>query len=122
MFWYVVFGFLAAFGLLCAAFVAWGLFFNRKVKCRIAVICPKGQELAVIQRFCHLRQFGLTCSSLTILDTSVHSAQQQIIHARHPYVDFCTGQAWLDRQEKECIDHGDGDITGDHRCSCISEL
>ncbi len=122
MFWYVIFGFLSAFGLLCAILVVHGFFFHRKTRCSVAIFCPVGCEIAVIRRFCHLRQFGLTSASLTVLDSALSSPQQRRIHTRYPYIQFCTRQVWLSGQGRECIGHGDGDPAGNHRSGGVPEL
>lgn len=121
---YVIFGFLAAFGLLSAVLVLWGLCFRAKNQCAAAVICPKGREIAVIRRFCHLRQFGLTGASLTVLDTALTLRQQRQIQSRYPYIYFSTRQAWQTGQGRACIDHANrnGDPAGHHRCGGVPEL
>lgn len=121
---YVIFGFLAAFGLLCAALVLRGLCFQVRSKCTVAVICPKGREIAVIRRFCCLRQFGLTSASLTVLDASLTRRQQRQIQSRYPYIYFSTRQAWRTGQGRACIDHANrnGDSAGHHRCGGLPEL
>lgn len=90
MFWYVLFGFLAAFGLLCAIWVLFGLILPVKVKCDVAVVCREGSEIAVIRRFCRLRELGLTRSNLTVLDSKLSVRQQLVIQKRYPYIRFCT--------------------------------
>ncbi len=124
MFWYVMFGFLAAFGFLCAIWAVWGLLSKGRVKCSMAVICPRGHEIAVIRRFCHLRQFGLTCSELTVLNTALSPEQQRYIHTRYPYIHFGTGRSWLAGQGREWFDYanGNGDSAGNHHGCGIPEL
>ena len=121
MFWYVLFGFLAAFGLLCATWVLFGLILPRKVNCDVAVVCCKGSEIAVIRRFCRLRELGLTKSSLTVLGSNLTQCQQEIIRKRYPYIRFCdreTGQG----REWTHFGTGTGNPAG-HNCRCcIPEL
>ena len=120
---HVLLGFLAAFGALCALWTLFGLLLPGRVRCQTAVRCPKGMEIAVIRRFCCLRELGLTRADLTVLDSGLNRRQQHYIQARYPYIQFCTRQAWLDRQGKERASiAGTGDFAGHHRGGGISEL
>ncbi len=121
MFWYVVFGFLAAFGLLCALWVLFGLILPATVQCDAAVVCQRGREIAVIRRFCRLRELGLTKANLTVLDSSLNAHQRRAIRKRYPYIHFCTAKCW---QERECTYFGTGnaDPAGNHCRSGLSEL
>ena len=124
MVWCVILGFLAAFGLLCALWVLFGLILPCKTNCQTAVVCCDGQALAVIRRFCRMRQMGLTRSELTVLDSALTNHQQQLIQKRYPYIRFCTRQAWLSGEDRECLrfGSGDGDPAGYHRCGGVPEL
>ena len=121
MFWYVVFGFLAAFGLLCALWVAFGLLLPARVKCHAAVVCSAGSEIWVIRRFCRLRELGLTKSDLTILDCGLTARQRRVIQKRYPFIHFSTFTSWQ-KGERTYFGTGYGD-SARHNCSCsISEL
>lgn len=124
MFWYVLLGFLAAFGLLCALWVLLGLILPGAYPCEAAVLCPRGREIAVIRRFCRLRELGLTRSSLTVLDSGLTLRQQHYIRKRYPYIQFCARQAWQTGQGRVCAEHGtgNGDPAGHHRSGGIPEL
>lgn len=124
MFWYVLLGFLAAFGALCALWVLFGVFLPGSVPCEAAVHCPKGREIAVIRRFCRLRELGLTRSDLAVLDSGLNPRQQRYIQRKYPYIKFCTREAWLagQRRERAPIEPGTGDFTGHHRSGGLPEL
>lgn len=123
MFLYVLFGFLAAFGAVCALWVLFGVFFRGKTQCAASVVCPAGKEIAVIRRYCYLREMGLACGELTVLDSKLNRKQQQYIQTRYPYITFSTRQAWLAAQGKEGASFaGTGNFAGNHRCGGISEL
>lgn len=123
MFWYILMGFLAAFGALCALWVLFGLLLPGSIRCHTAIFCPKNREIAVIRRFCRLRELGLTRSDLTVLDSSLNGTQQRYIQRKYPYIKFSTRQAWLAGQGKEGpFIAGTGDFTGNHRGGGIPEL
>lgn len=121
MFWYVVFGFLAAFGLLCALWVLFGLILPCKIQCDAVVICPAGKEIALIRRFCRLRELGLTHSTLTVVGSELNVRQQRYIQKRYPYIRFCAHQC---AQGRECVSFGtgNGDPAGHHHCGGVPEL
>ena len=101
MFWYVFFGAFAAFGVLSALWVIGGVFLPGGCRCSTAVICPAKAEIAVIRRFCWLREMGLTRARLTILDSGLNAAQRRFIRRRYPYIHFCARQDWLCGQGEE---------------------
>lgn len=124
MFWYVFFGFFAAFGVLCALWVLFGQCLPASSGCQAAVCCPKEKVIPVLRRFCWLRELGLTRCELTVIDSGLNSAQQIYIRQRYPYIHFTTRQAWMSDAREECIDFatGNGDPARHHCRSDISEL
>ncbi len=90
MFWYVLLGFLSAFGALCALWAVFGPLLPGSVRCHSWIQCPSNREIAVIRRFCLFHELGLTRSDLTVLHSSLHPKQQQMIRMRYPYIYFDT--------------------------------
>lgn len=124
MFWHFLMGFLAAFGALCAIWVLFGLVIPGSVRCHVAVCCPKGREIAVIRRFCRLRELGLIHSELTVLDSGLNRKQQHYIHKKYPFITFRSREGRLTGQGRgrASDDAGTGDLAGNHRCGGLSEL
>lgn len=123
MLFHILLGFLAAFGALCALWVAFGLLLPGSVRCQTAIQCPKGKEIAIIRRFCCLRELGLIRADLTVLDSGLNRGQQHYIQRKYPYIHFSNRQAWLARQGKEYASiAGTGDFAGHHRGGGISKL
>ncbi len=120
----VLLGFFGAFGVLCALWAIFGVWLPGSSRCSAAVQCPKGKEIAIIARFCRLRELGLTRADLIVLDTHLNSRQQRYIRSRYPYITFCTRQAFLAGQGREqaSIEPGTGDFAGHHRGGGVSEL
>lgn len=121
VFWYVIFGFLSAFGLLCGIWVLIGLLMPRKTVCDVMISCGRGDEIAVIRRFCFFRELGFTHARLTILHSRLNDHQKRYIRRRYPYIQFCADPT---EEGRECVCHGagDGDPAGNHRCGDFSEL
>ena len=124
MIFYVFIGAFAAFGVLCAVWVLFGQFLPASGKSEIAVRCPRKNEIPLLRRFCWLRDMGLLRCELTVLDSSLNTAQQYYIRQRYPYIHFRTRTAWLsgNREERLDIATGNGDPAGHHCGSGISEL
>lgn len=124
MFWYVLFGFFAAFGVLCALWALFGQFLPASGRCEVAVRCQKRKEIPILRRFCWLREMGLLGCDLTVLDSELNPVQQHYIRQRYPYIHFSTRQEWLAGKRKECVAYatGNGDPAGHHCRSGVSEL
>ena len=124
MFWYVLFGFFAAFGVLCALWTVFGRLLPASGKCNVAIVCQKDREIPVLRRFCWLWGLGLICCDLTLIDSSLNAAQRQYIRQRYPYIHFSSRQDWLDGKGKACVAYatGNGDPAGYHCSGRISEL
>ncbi len=123
MFLYILLGFFAAFGLLSALWTIFGLLLPGSTRCSAAVLCPKGREIAVIRRFCRLRELGLTRADLTVLDTHLNKKQQRCIQTKYPYITFSTRRDYLAGQGGEpSIEPGTGDFAGHHCCGGVPEL
>lgn len=123
MFWYVLMGFLAAFGALCALWVLFGLLFHAPIRCHLAVTCPKNGEITVIRRFCRFRELGMIHSDLTVLNSELNARQQHAIRKKFPYIRFMNRQSWLSEYaEEDASRAGTGDLTGNHRSGGVSEL
>ena len=88
MFWYVIFGFFAAFGVLCASWTLLGLLLPVREGCRMTLQCPPQQELAALRRFCWLHEMGLLRAHLTVLDSSLSDRQKCMIVKKYPYIEF----------------------------------
>ena len=124
MFWYVLMGFLAAFGALCAGWIVFGLLLPGTVRCEAVVTCPKGREIAMIRRYCRLWELGLTRSGLIVLDTGLNRRQQRLICQKYPMIRFYTREAWLAEAERgrAPIEQRTGDPSGNHRGGGLSKL
>ena len=124
MVWYVILGFLSAFGALCGVWTLFGLLLPGSDFCHLAVSCQVGKEIATIRRFCLLREMGLLRFELTVMDSTLNPRQQRYIRRKFPYIHFCAGEAWRSGEERgrKPIESGIGDFTGNHRCGGISEL
>ena len=95
MFWYVLLGFLAAFGMLCIIWVLCGSFLPCCVPCEAAILPAYGKELSQIRRFCWLRELGLVHGRLAVLDSRLSSKQQKMITERFSYIRFVSSEQWL---------------------------
>lgn len=93
MFWYVMFGFFAAFGVFCALWALFGQLLPATTGCQVYVICPKEKEIPVLRRFCWLRELGMTRCELTVINSTLNRAQRDYIRNRYPYIHFMTRQA-----------------------------
>lgn len=67
MFWYVIIGFLAAFGVLCALWVVLGSWLTNAAPCRIVLFPAPGREGVAARRFLWLRELGLIKGRLTLV-------------------------------------------------------
>lgn len=124
MFWYVVIGFFAAFGALCALWVLFGTLLPASTGSYVAVYCANRNEIPVMRRFCWLRELGMTRCELTLIDSGLNKTQRGYIRQRYPFIHFMTRQEWLSVSREECVSvaTGNGDPAG-HNCRCgISEL
>lgn len=88
MFWYVIIGFFAAFGVLCACWTLLGLLLPVKAGCCMTLQCPPQQELAILRRLCWLQEMGLLRVRLTILNSSLSDRQKHMIVVKYPYIEF----------------------------------
>ena len=124
MFWYVLFGFFAAFGMLCALWAVFGKFLPASGQCDAAVVCKKEREIPMLRRYCWLWGLGLTGCDLTVIDSGLNPAQQRYIRQRYPQIHFCSRQDWLDGKGKANAAYapGNGDPAGHHCGSGVSEL
>lgn len=85
---FVIMGFFAAFGVLCALWAVFGAVIFRKVPCQLTLRCTDGRELTLLRRLCWLREMGLLQFRLTVLDSSLSQSQQKLITKKFPYIDF----------------------------------
>lgn len=124
MIWYIFLGFLAAFGLLCILWILFGFLLPGSVRCRIAVICPRGREIATIRRFCLLREFGLLRFELVVINSALNPRQKRFIAEKYPFIRFCSQQTWLFGVEgrQTACESRTGDPPGNNCRSGISEL
>lgn len=90
MFWFVIFGFFAAFGVLCALWSVLGLFIPVRSSCCVTLRCCPEEELATLQRFCWLNEMGFLRIRLLVSDSNLNQRQQKAIAKRYPYIEFLT--------------------------------
>ena len=88
MFSYVIFGFFAAFGVLCACWTMLGLLLPMKESCCLTLKCAPQQELAAIRRFCWLCEMGLLRAHLRVIDSNLSEKQKRMIEKKYPYIEF----------------------------------
>lgn len=67
MFWYVIIGFLAAFGALCALWSLLGAWMTDATPCRIVLFPAPGREETAAHRYLWLRQLGLIRGQITLV-------------------------------------------------------
>ena len=67
MLWYVIIGFLAAFGALCALWVLLGAWLTDAAPCRTVLFPAPGREGAAARRVLWLRELGLLKGRLTLV-------------------------------------------------------
>ena len=123
MFWFVLIGFLGAFGALCIFWVLIGLFLFDRTPCHVVILCPPKREIEIIRLFCYFRGLGLIRSELTLLDSALNTHQKQNIHNRHSYIHFTSCQEWLQTRGMEGLSiAGTGDFTRYDYSGSISKL
>ena len=67
MLWYVIIGFLAAFGALCALWVLLGAWLTDAAPCCVVLFPAPGREEAAVRRFLWLRELGLIKGRLILV-------------------------------------------------------
>ena len=124
MIWYVLMGFFAAFGVLCAGWILFGLYLPGTVRCTVVARCPKGKEIAMIRRFCRFWDLGLTRATLVVLDSCLSQSQQMLICKQYPMIRFYSrGRGTADRERGRVPnEQRTGDSPGNHRSGGVSEL
>lgn len=90
MFWYVIFGFFAAFGVLCAFWTLLGLILPVKSACCVTLQCPGELELPALRRFCWLSEMGLLRVHVTVVGSSLTERQKRMIAEKYPYIEFAS--------------------------------
>ena len=126
MAWIVLAGTLAAFGFLCAVWVAVGwLLPGGKDGFAVCVCTPPMKELSTIHRWRWLRSLGLVRCPITVVAKDLDEAQMQELCRAAKDMDICTEEEFYNRLKMESIEidgTGIGDPAGRDRRSCISEL
>ena len=123
MFWFVVLGVLAAFGALCAVYVAAVACFPKLLGA--ALVCrgqSQKQELACISRHRRLYELGLLKCPLIVVESTLSEKEQQLFAKKHPYLVFYTRAQYAARFSGENSHAGIGDPTGHHPDGGVSEL
>lgn len=96
MLWYVLIGFLAAFGALCALWAVLGAWLTGPdVGCVILRPAPGG-EAAAVRRYRWLRDLGLVKGPLTVVADEVGALSEQ-----YPGVEFLTLEQYQTQLEQE---------------------
>ncbi len=90
MCWFVILGFFAAFGVLCALWTLVGLFLPVRSSCCVTLRCLPEEELATLRRFCWLHEMGFLKIRLMVADSNLSQRQQIVIVKRYPYIEFLT--------------------------------
>ena len=85
---YVILGFLAAFGALCALWVLLGGWLTGCRGGDLIIRCTKGTEVAVLRRYRWLQGMGLVHSKLIVLDNGLPPLLRQELERRNPDVEF----------------------------------
>ena len=85
---YVILGFLAAFGALCALWVLLGGWLTGCRGGDLIIRCAKGTELAALRRYRWLQGMGLVHSKLIVLDNGLPPLLRQELERRNPDVEF----------------------------------
>jgi hypothetical protein len=97
---YFVFGVLAAVGALFLVWLLMGFMFPGSKECTVAIRCQPDRELALLRRFRWLRELeSLRCEIIFLDSQSTPESRQQML-AYYPYLQFCTGEAWLEKQKE----------------------
>ncbi len=125
MLWYVIFGFLAAFGALCALWVLFGLFFPGAKGGVLVCLCRDGNEDAILRRYTWLAGMGLLRCPLVLLDSGLDEKYRaKITESNHNIKFFTLAEftASLQKEGRRLGGAGNGDAAGHHCSSGISEL
>ena len=122
MLWFVIIGFLSAFGALCAFHILMTL--CRKPEPGIFLICTGisiHRELAAIRRHKRLSDLGLLKCPLILIDSKFPQTEQQLLSIKHPYLLFYTKAEFIAIFEEN--DHaGTGNSTRHHCRSNLPKL
>ena len=122
MFWYVLLGFFAAFGILCALWSVLGCCLSGSALCHVKLTCQPGSELATIRRFCWLRESGLLHVQITVHSSRLSTAQRSWISEKYPYIHFSDEEIITGEECSKFDRNGNGDPAGHDRCCGVSEL
>lgn len=88
MIWYVILGLLAAFGLFCAMWAAFGFFLPGSEKCTLVVLCHPRQEPALLRRLLWLRGLGLLRCGIRISGRGLTACQRRNIRQTVCEIEF----------------------------------
>ena len=119
---YVLFGALAAFGLLCALWTVLGLWLSGSRGW--AVVCFSGQR-AALRRCCLLRTWGLFRGPVLAIDPGLTQQEREALTHGLKDIEFCSLQALPERLElerKRVAGTGDADHPGHDQCGGLSKL
>lgn len=98
MLWYMIIGFLAAFGALCALWVTLGAWLTEPAMGHIVIRPAPGREEAAVRRYTWLRNLGLVKGRLTVVTAAPPVG--------HWDAEFLTPEQYLSRltEEREKFD------------------
>ena len=121
---YVLLGMLAAFGLLCAVWVVFGLWLSGS-RGWVAVCFCGPEQGAAIRRCRWLRDWGLLRGSILAVHRELSREQMQMLSRNLEHVELCCLEALPARLELELekfADAGNRNHPGHHRGRGISKL
>ncbi len=101
MFWMVLMGFFAAFGVLSALWVVLGGWVTGADGNAPILVCRAGTEAAVLRRRRWLRSLGLLPKTAVLLDLGYSCEEKNVLQEQFPEIEFCTLESLrADRQEE----------------------
>lgn len=99
MIFYVLIGFLSAFGLLCALWILLGNWLTG-MNLEVVVVQTPGRAEAAARRLLWLRNMGLVGAHLTVV--SCENAEiHRSLSGKYPGVDFLTLEQYLEQERKK---------------------
>ncbi len=115
---FVILGTLAAFGVLCIAWLLLGILLPRPRGGVLVYAAGEGEDV-ILRRYFWLRDLGLLRCPLVMLDSQFSPHRKEKITEKCPSVRFYTTEQWI--EEIENID-GTGDAARGHRCGGLPKL
>ena len=88
MIWYVLLGFLAAFGLLSMAWTLFGILLPGSRRGAVVLLCQPQQEMALLRRCLWLREMGFLRCRIYLSGRSLCDEQRQYLQQRYQDIEF----------------------------------